>query len=342
MDIPDRKLIKLKNDLEKGHVMPVYFLFGEDIYFLRMAASFFKTILLQNELKDLNCSVFYTIESKPNQIIQSANTLPFMAPYRLVIVKQAEKFDASDWKKFNLYFKSPSTATCLVFLIKNDSLKKVKKNYLSNLKEFGAVIQFLSPKTYEIESWIKFFANKYKKTITSQSAFILKELLGNNLSIIDQELNKISLFVGDKKNIDTDDINIVSISTKIESVFSLISKISEKKKKESLIILKKLIYKGDPPLVILSLLIKQYRRLTLIKGKEIEGLGYNEIKAELKKAKLDLHDFFLKSLFNEAHKVSFEELTEAYKLITNTDLELKKSRINKEIILENLVFNLCN
>ncbi|MDY6862405.1 MAG: DNA polymerase III subunit delta [Thermodesulfobacteriota bacterium] len=337
MDIPDKKLIKLQNDLTKGHVMPIYFLCGEDTYLLGEAARFFKT--MQNGFKDLNFSEFYAKETEPEKIIQSARTLPFMARYRLVVVKQAEKYGTSDWKSFNPYFKSPSSTTYLVFIIETVNLKK---NYPGSLKNFGELIQFYSPKANDLRLWIKFFANKYKKNITSRAIEILRELLVNKLAIIDQELNKLSLFIGDKKNIDSDDILNITIPTRIESVFALINKISAKNEKESLFILKRLISKGEPPLIILSLIIRQYRLLTMIKGKSIEGLPPNKIKAELIELDLKIPDYFFNDLYQKSQKVSFEELFRAYNLIVNTDQELKKSRINKEILLENLVFHLCN
>lgn len=190
---------QLITDIKGGKIAPIYFLMGEESYYIDMISDYIESNLLLEEEKGFNQVVLYGKEVSIQDIISYSKRYPMMAERQVVIVKEAQNLIKTIEQLVD-YVKNPQPSTVLVFNYKYKTLDKRKALYKSLSK---SAVVFDSKKIYEdkIPSWIQNFLKSKQITITPKAALILSEFLGNNLSKIANELNKLVIVVGSGKQV---------------------------------------------------------------------------------------------------------------------------------------------
>jgi DNA polymerase-3 subunit delta len=190
---------QLITDIKGGKIAPIYFLMGEESYYIDMISDYIESNLLLDEEKGFNQVVLYGKEVSIQDIISYSKRYPMMAERQVVIVKEAQNLIKTIEQLVD-YVKNPQPSTVLVFNYKYKTLDKRKALYKSLSK---SAVVFDSKKIYEdkIPSWIQNFLKSKQITITPKAALILSEFLGNDLSKIANELNKLVIVVGPGKQV---------------------------------------------------------------------------------------------------------------------------------------------
>jgi DNA polymerase-3 subunit delta len=182
---------EIVNNIQKGSVSPLYFLMGEEPYYIDRISDFIAQNLLAEEEKGFNQIIMYGRDTSIDEIVSNAKRYPMMAERQVIIVKEAQDLSRSIEKLVD-YAENPQPTTTLVFCYKYKSLDKRKK--LSKvLKKSG--ILFESKRLYEnqVADWIMKTLNARNYTISPKAAQMLVEFLGIDLGKIDNELNKLQL-----------------------------------------------------------------------------------------------------------------------------------------------------
>ena len=182
---------EIVNNIQKGSVSPLYFLMGEETYYIDRISDFIAQNLLAEEEKGFNQIIMYGRDTNIDEIVSNAKRYPMMAERQVIIVKEAQDLSRSIEKLVD-YAENPQPTTTLVFCYKYKSLDKRKK--LSKvLKKSG--ILFESKRLYEnqVADWIMKTLNARNYTISPKAAQMLVEFLGIDLGKIDNELNKLQL-----------------------------------------------------------------------------------------------------------------------------------------------------
>ncbi|MDX1719749.1 MAG: DNA polymerase III subunit delta, partial [Salegentibacter mishustinae] len=182
---------EIVNNIQKGSVSPLYFLMGEEPYYIDRISDFIAQNLLAEEEKGFNQIIMYGRDTNIDEIVSNAKRYPMMAERQVIIVKEAQDLSRSIEKLVD-YAENPQPTTTLVFCYKYKSLDKRKK--LSKvLKKSG--ILFESKRLYEnqVADWIMKTLKARNYTISPKAAQMLVEFLGIDLGKIDNELNKLQL-----------------------------------------------------------------------------------------------------------------------------------------------------
>lgn len=190
-------------DLQANKFAPIYFLCGEESYYIDLIEEFIVNNSLQPHEKDFNCSIFYGKDADPITILNDAKQYPAFADRRVVIVREAQDIKVKDWEAFEKYFENPINSTLLVFAHKNKTLDKRTK--IAKLIE-KKTTYFESKKISENElpNWIANYVKKNNFKIKDDATRVLAENLGNDLSRISNELDKLSVMLADNAEITTD------------------------------------------------------------------------------------------------------------------------------------------
>lgn len=184
---------QLVEDIKNKKIKPIYFLMGEEPYYIDKLSGFIEDCVLSEEEKGFNQMVIYGRDTSIDEIVSNAKRFPMMAEYQVLIVKEAQDLSRTIEQLVD-YVKNPQPSTILVLNYKYKTIDKRKSLY-KELKKIGVV--FESKKLYEnqVSDWIRRVLAPKKYTISPKAALMLVEFLGTDLSKINNELEKLQILL---------------------------------------------------------------------------------------------------------------------------------------------------
>jgi DNA polymerase-3 subunit delta len=199
-------------ELRQGRYRPVYFLQGEEPFFIDQVSDFIQENALSEADRSFNQTVMYGLDSDIGTVISEAKRFPMMAERQVVIVKEAQRLktllptDESD-KKGDLlaYCEKPQPTTVLVICHKYkkiDGRKKKSKDILTAIEKSGGVV-FTSEKVkdWKVADWIRDHVTAQGYVIDPRTSALLAEYLGNDLGKISNELGKLYISMAKGKKV---------------------------------------------------------------------------------------------------------------------------------------------
>jgi len=211
---------KILKELQKKQFKPIYFLMGNEPYYIDKISNFIEKNVLSDSEKDFNQVVLYGRDTSLDEIVSEAKNFPMMANHRVIIIKEAqdlsryinkneEQEDSNDKrqnsKAFEYYVENPQSTTILVFCYKYKVLDKRKK-ITKNLEKNGIV--FESKKLYEnqVGTWISNLLSASGYSVEPKANAMLVEFLGTDLSRINNEIEKLKIIIPKGTTINADHI----------------------------------------------------------------------------------------------------------------------------------------
>jgi len=197
------------NDIKKGHIKPVYFLAGEESFFIDQISDYIEENLLPESAKGFDQMIVYGLEVNLPDLILQARRFPMMGDKQVIIVKEAQHLfkKKADSEALESYLQQPADSTVLVFNYKYKKLDKRKKIY-KLIKEKGVYFETKRLYDRDVVKWIVETAQAMGHVIDLKSAQMLVDFLGLNLSKIYNELNKLHLILSEKAPITPDAIEM--------------------------------------------------------------------------------------------------------------------------------------
>jgi len=178
------------SDLRRKAYKPVYFLMGEEAYYIDQISDYIQTAVLDESQREFDLTVVYGKDTDLVTIINEAKRYPMMSPYQVVIVKEAQSI--KDWEPMQYYVSNPSQTTILVFAHKYGSPDKRKK-WMLDIAKIGVVFESEKLRDYEMGAWINTYSRSKNVTVDVKAIQMLTEFLGTNLSKVANELDKLLL-----------------------------------------------------------------------------------------------------------------------------------------------------
>ena len=192
-------------EIKQRKFHPVYFLEGEESYFIDKIADTLEEYVLEEHERDFNQVILYGKDSSVDEVVNNAKRFPMMAERQLVMVKEAQMLDRlsadSDNNTLLPYLENPLESTVLVFCYKHKTLDK-RTSFAKLIKKNSLL--YSSKKLYDnnIPSWIISYVSRNSGKIKPEAASLLAEYLGNDLSKISNSLNKLLINVKGGRAID--------------------------------------------------------------------------------------------------------------------------------------------
>jgi DNA polymerase-3 subunit delta len=187
------EVVRIVNDIKQGNIKPIYFLMGEEPYYIDKLTEYIESNILSEEEKGFNQMVLYGKDVTVEDIVANAKRYPMMAERQVVIVKEAQELSRTI-DKLESYAENPQPTTVLVIAYKYKTLDKRKK--VTKLIDKVGVV-FESKKLYEnqVGDWIKRVLAGKEYGIEPKAAAMLVEFLGNDLSKVSNELDKLTIIL---------------------------------------------------------------------------------------------------------------------------------------------------
>lgn len=325
------------NKLEKKIYSPVYFLWGEESFYIDKITDYIEENVLTESEKDFNFTVFYGKDSSPEEIINVCRRFPMMSNYQVVIVKEAQQLKQIE--KLSIYFENPLKSTLLIINYKHKADKR-KKFFKDINKKF---IVFESPeiKGEKVNTWINEYLSEKNFSITHKATSMLVEFLGNSLSKIVNELDKLIILITDTKTITEDHIEENIGISKNFNIFELINAVGQRNQYKSFFIANH--FSQNPkehPFVMTITFLSQYFSKILV---------YHSVKNKGDKntlaSKMGVNPYFLRDYSNSARLYPVPKLIENISLLREYDMKSKgvnSIESDQGELLKELVFKLMN
>lgn len=196
----------------------MYLLHGEEAFFIDKIVELIQNSVLSEQQQEFNQMLFYGKDADPQYVVSSARQYPMMAEHRVIIIKEAQQMRLLP--EIAPYIENPVKSTILVVAYKGKKYD-MRTVFGKTFKKNGVV--FESKKLYDnqVPNWIKSFSNTIDIKITDNACNIMTALLGNDLSKIANELDKLKITVSNESVIDVDDIkNNIGLSKEF-NIFEL-------------------------------------------------------------------------------------------------------------------------
>lgn len=201
---------QILSDIKQRKFKPIYFLHGEESYYIDLIADTLEKEVLTEAERGFNQTILYGKDTDMLTILSTAKRYPMMSDYQVVIVKEAQniKFGKTEGKEqdpFAAYVDNPLKSTVLVFCHKYGSLDKRLK-IAKAIEKHGVLYE--SKKLYDnqISEWVTRFVESKGYKIEAKASAMVAEYLGNDLTKVANELEKVLINITDKKSISIDDI----------------------------------------------------------------------------------------------------------------------------------------
>jgi len=316
-------------ELRSKNLKPVYFFYGKDGYEIERTTGSIKKYLEPELADESDVGVFGGGSTSIEQLLDFCETYSFVSEKRLAIVKNFNllKFDGRKYNKQLIsYFTNPAGHTTLI--LQYDDATFPDKEPYKTLASLGYVYVARTPNFDDLVNRVEGTAKNAAKRIDKHNAELLVSLVGDDRLIIEMQVEKLIEYAGDKTEITVDMIKRSVAPTKQFTIFDLVDKVLAKDKPAALRLLDKVMNQGEPALLILFHLNRQFAMVINIRELLSEGKSDYEASAEL-----GIQKWQLDKLKPAARNFAHTELAEVYAALLRADIALKTGDTDEKTIM---------
>lgn len=331
------------SELKKGHYSPIYFLQGEEPYYIDKISDYIEEHAIEESQKGFNQMVIYGKDTDMDQVMLNAKRFPMMSDRQLVLVKEAQ--DIKDLgreqgaKMLEAYVKNPLSSTILVFCYRNKTLDGRKA--VSKAIDKHAVL-VTAKKIYDnqVPAWITDYVKEKGNSIDQKAVMMLVESVGANLSKLSNEINKVCINFDESTEINATHIDKYIGISKDYNVFELQKALANKNilKANKIISYFASDPKGNPIIPMLVLLFQYFTKVLQVHATKDKS---DNAVAQL----IGVHRFFVKDYMIAARNYKPGKILYIIKSIKEADLQTKgvnASSIPEHQIMRELVFKILH
>lgn len=303
------------SNLKKKIYHPIYFLMGDETYFIDKISDYISDNVLTDAEKGFNQTILYGKDTEPHNIIANARRFPMMSNYQVIVVREAQNIKKIE--ELESYVKNPLNSTILVINYKYKTLDK-RKTFPKLIDQKG--ILFEAKKIYDnqLPTWIASYLKNQNYTIAPQAAAMLSEYLGADLSKVANELDKLIISLPAGTQISPDHIEKNIGISKEFNVFELQNALGDRNVLKANRIVN---YFGDNPSsnpfpVIISGLFTYFSKI--LNYHFLEDKSQNNVASVLQ-----VHPFFVKTYVAAAKNYNIKKLVEIISILREYDMKSK-------------------
>ncbi|EEG78062.1 DNA polymerase III subunit delta [Dethiobacter alkaliphilus] len=327
--------LRLKRELEAGTLHPVYIFTGSEDFLMQDAVAAVYGLMEAKAAVSTDYSRIEGPQYALGDVLDMVDTVSLFGDSRMVTVADAPYFakgagSKEDLAKLQAYLARRDAASCVVFCAR-DFMKTTKA--AKELAASGGVFVFEPLKGAALADWLRKRVASVGKTASSHTLNLLVERVGRDLRRLANEVDKLATYLGDdRQELDESTVMLATSRSIQGDIFALTDAVVYGRAPKALFLLKDLLGAGEPPLRILAMLVRQFRLL----GSAHELLN-NGCRADELSARLGIHPYAAEKLVAQAYKASDAQLGRAVELLLQTDLDIKRGKIDQVLALETLV-----
>lgn len=319
---------------------PVYLFWGDEWYLKKKELDqFVEQIPL--DVRDFNLDVFEEQSVSYSELKDAVSTLPVFCDQRLVVLKNSRLLGTAGKKnrggiseeQLFQVLNNLNSASCLLILAEGNVDRRKKAYKL--IAEQGEVKEFGPLKGRELLAWLNDQFEQRGKKIAKDAAQLILDSCSGSLSQLLQEVEKISLYCGERPLIDKGTVSGLISPINQETIFQLVDAVAEKNGKLALQILQRMLDDNESPLKILFMVTRQFRLIFQVKSLTEQGQSPKMLASILRQPPFVVHN-----CLRQGRRYSIEELNHIFDLLLAADSSIKTGRYQPRLALELLVAKL--
>lgn len=331
-----------------------HLLYGEDDLSIEEALDVFKADVGPEELRDVNITVLDGAQTTFGEVTATCSTVPFLSEKRLVIVRGLlSKFERgrpsrrprrsdspsgndgrlAEWAGLAEFIRSVPDSTELVFV---DKSLRSSNPLLTKIRSLVDVKTFPLPSGGGLRQWIQTRSAKYDLSLDNGAVSSLAETIGPDVRVMDQELQKLSLYANGRTLTQADVEEMVSY-VREASIFVAVDAVLEGRAGAAMRSVHQILDAGQPATYVITMIARQLRLLML--AKDLRALRVPQ--GEMGK-RLSISGYPLQKTLEQERRFSMARLTDIHRMLLEADLSLKSTGVDDQLILDMLIADLAS
>lgn len=347
------------SEVSSRKMKPGYVFIGDEAFFRRQCREAVLHHLIPEGMREFSFFEFDLENTEIQEVLDRARTPSLMAPFQVFFVRGVKalygrgKHDA-EFAAIEAYFKNPNPDALVIFIADHVSIpadvrrmemqdKERYERIKETLGDYCQVIEFARVEEGEAAKWVTDTAAKEEVKVEPDASRELVDALGGDMMMIAGELEKLILYVGEKKRITLGDVETMVLAAKQRTLYELTDAITAKDRTRSLEVLDAILSTGDgddAAIGHLYMLAKTFRQMLVISERNVRD---SRALWQVLWQGFRVPPFAAEDVIRQARRYkSRRELTRAIRLIARADLALRSNPPSKRLVLENLVLDLAS
>lgn len=314
----------IDEDIRNGQFQSVYLLCGEEAYLKKQYKDKLKRAMADPD-DSMNFSAYEGKGINPKEVIDLAETLPFFADRRVILIENSGFFKNSCEELAEYMPQVPETTH---FIFVEDEIDKRSKLYKA-VKNAGKIVEFTSQTEELLTRWVLTRIKKEGKNITGSVMQLFLNKVGSDMGNIDRELEKLLCYCMEKEVIEAADVEAVTTEQTTNKVFDMVNAIAEHNQRKALDLYYDLLTLKEPPMRIMYLISRQFQILLNIK--DMSGKGFDNA-AMAKNA--GIPPFAVRRNLSQAKGFTMQQLKQAIRDGVDYEEAVKTGRMNDQMAVE--------
>ncbi len=324
-----RPILDAVKTIKKGDILPVYCFFGEDSFSIEEALRLIIQKLDPQIETDFDKETFYGESQTLTNVLDFAAAFPFGSGKKLIIFKEFEK--VKDKKQLTGYLNSPPEFTVMV-LINSGALSSPSSEPFQSLGSNGYLFEAKDLKGNNLVNWLIDYASAKGKRISADNARFLIDIVGENKSLLEAQLEKFLIFLGENEEITLEVVQSLSTKLKEYTIFDLQNTIGKRKKADAITIVNNLLEKGSEPVFIIHMLTRYFTGLS--KVNELTMQKTPDVQAA---RIVGTHPYYYKDYKEARRNYDDRKMLNAVRALLKADISVKTSSINNKDLVSLLI-----
>lgn len=312
-------------DIRDNQYKPCYLLYGEERYLIHMYRDKLKKAL-NPDGDTMNYAAYEGKNTDTEELISLADTLPFFADRRLIVVENSGFFKTANDRLAD-YIKTLGDTVVFVFV--EDEVDKRGRMYKA-VKEKGQVVEFKKQDEAVLRKWILGKIRREEKQISEGALMVFLTKVGQDMENIESELEKLLCYTYERPAVTAEDVEAICTARIQNKIFEMVDAIGNKDQKKAMELYYDLLILKEPPMKILALLARQF--LILLQIKELPGVDRATIAS-----KVGLPPFAVGKNTVQAKQFKRSQLREALSDCAEYEEAVKTGRLGDRICVELLI-----
>ena len=317
----------LNQDLKTGNFRRVYLLFGEEAFLKRSYKNRLKEAIAGEDTMNV-----HTFEGKGldlKEVISLADTMPFFADRRLIVVEDSGLFKGSGAEPLVEYLPQMPDTTCMIF---SESEVDKRSRLYKKVKELGYAAELERQDAGQLAAWAGGILSREGKKITGRTMERFLAKTGDDMENIRLELEKLISYTMGREVITDQDVEDICTERITSRIFEMVSHIVNRRTREAMELYEDLLTLKEPPMRILFLIARQFNQILQVKELMAQGMDRQTIASRLK-----MQPFVVGKVMPQARGFTREQILSCVEFCAEMEEAVKTGRLHERLAVELLI-----